>query len=67
MKLKLLKSRSKKQFYWQFINLPSLDSHKNLLMLSDLENKLIVAREEGRGGGIVRESGMDMCILLYLK
>ena len=36
--------------------------------LTDLENKLMVAGAgEGRGGGIVRESEMDMYTLLYLK
>ena len=36
--------------------------------LTDLENKLMVAGAgEGRGGGIVREFGMDVYTLLYLK
>ena len=36
--------------------------------LTDLENKLTVAGAgEGRGGGIVREFGMDVYTLLYLK
>ena len=35
--------------------------------LLDLENEFIVTREEGWGEGIVREFGMDIRILLYLK
>ena len=34
--------------------------------MTDLENELIVPRGRMRGG-IVREFGMDMCTLLYLK
>ena len=33
----------------------------------NLENKLMVARREGSGQEIVREFGMDVCTLLYLK
>ena len=51
MKLKILKRRSKKHFCWQFTNLPSLDSHKNLLMLADLENKLKLPGEKDEGKG----------------
>ena len=35
--------------------------------LTDLENKLMATREKGRGEGIVREFGIDMYTLLYLK
>ena len=35
--------------------------------LTDLENELMVARGKGWREGIVREFGMDMCTLLYLK
>ena len=35
--------------------------------LLDLENEFIVTREEGWGEGIVREFGIDMYTLLYLK
>ena len=35
--------------------------------LANLENKLMVARREGLGQEIVREFGMDMYTLLYLK
>ena len=35
--------------------------------LTDLENKLMVARGEGCREGIVGELGMDMSTLLYLK
>jgi len=35
--------------------------------LTDLENKLMVARGEGWGDGIVREFGIHMYNLLYLK
>ena len=34
---------------------------------TDLENKLMVTRGEGWGGGIVSECGTDMYTLLYLK
>ena len=40
---------------------------QNRKRLTDLENKLMVARGEGRREGIVREFGMDMYTLLYLK
>ena len=33
----------------------------------DVENKLMVTREEGWEGGIVREFRIDMYTLLYLK
>ena len=35
--------------------------------LTNLENELMVAEVERRGDGIVRELGMDMYTLLYLK
>ena len=35
--------------------------------LLDLENEFIVTREEGWGEGIVREFGIDMYTLMYLK
>ena len=35
--------------------------------LRDLENELMVTRGEGWEGGIVREFGIDMYTLLYLK
>ena len=35
--------------------------------LTDLENKLMVARVEEQREGIVREFGVDMHTLLYLK
>ena len=34
---------------------------------TDLDNQLMVARGRGMGDGIVREFGMDMDKLLYLK
>ena len=34
---------------------------------TDLENDLMVTRGEGWSGGIIREFGMDMYTLLYLK
>jgi len=37
------------------------------MCLSDLENELMVARREGWREGIVREFGVAMYILLYLK
>ena len=40
---------------------------QNRNRLTDLENKLMVTRGEGLGGGIVREFGIDMYTLLYLK
>ena len=35
--------------------------------LTDLENELMVTSGEGWGEGIVREFGIDMYTLLYLK
>ena len=35
--------------------------------LLDLENEFIVTREEGWGEGIVREFGIEVYTLLYLK
>ena len=35
--------------------------------LTDLENEFMVTRGEGEVGGIVREFGIDMSTLLYLK
>lgn len=32
----------------------------------DLENELRVAKGEGLGKGIVQESGIDLCTLLFL-
>ena len=40
---------------------------QNRKRLTDLENKVMVARGEGRREGIVREFGMDMYTLLYFK
>ena len=40
---------------------------QNRKRLTDLENKLIVARGEEWGERIVRELGIDMETLLYLK
>ena len=40
---------------------------KNRKRLIDLENKFMVAGQEGEGEGMVRELGMDMHTLLYLK
>ena len=40
---------------------------KNRKRLIDLENKFMVALQEGEGEGMVRELGMDMYTLLYLK
>ena len=41
---------------------------QNRNRLTDLENKLTGCQEwEGWGEGIVREFGMDMCTVLYLK
>ena len=37
------------------------------ILCEDLENKLIVTRGKGWGEGIVREFGIDMYTLLYLK
>ena len=42
-------------------------STQNRNRLTDLENKLMVARGEGRREGIVREFGMDTYTLLHLK
>ena len=38
-----------------------------IMCLSNLENELMVTRREGWTEGIVREFGIDMYILLYLK
>ena len=35
--------------------------------LTDLESKFMIVKGEGWGEGIVREFGMDMYTLLYLK
>ena len=40
---------------------------QNRKRLTDLENKLMAAKEEEWGRGIVREFGIDMYTLLYLK
>ena len=40
---------------------------QNRNRLIDLENELTAARREGWGGGIIREFGMDMYTLVYLK
>ena len=40
---------------------------QNRKRLTDLEKELMVARGERWREGIVRESGMDMYTLLYLK
>ena len=42
---------------------------KSRKRLTDLENELMVTgeKDEGWGRGIVRELGMDMCTLVYLK
>ena len=37
------------------------------ILCEDLENKLIVTRGKDWGEGIVREFGIDMYTLLYLK
>ena len=33
----------------------------------DCENKLMIPRIEGLAGGVIREFGIDMYTLLYLK
>ena len=40
---------------------------KNRKRLINLENKFMVAGQEGEGEGMVTELGMDMHTLLYLK
>ena len=40
---------------------------QNRNRLTDLENELVVSREEGWGEGLVREFGLNMYTLLYLK
>ena len=40
---------------------------QNRNRLTDLDNELMVTRGEGWGEGIVREFGIDMYTLLYLK
>ena len=40
---------------------------QNRNRLTDLENELMVTREEGWRGGIDGEFGIDMYTLLYLK
>ena len=51
-------------------NLKKTDANETYLQnrnrLTDLENELMVTRGEG-GGGIVREFGIDIYRLLYLK
>ena len=39
---------------------------ENRNRLTDFQNKLMVPRK-GYGEGLVREFGMDICTLLYLK
>ena len=40
---------------------------QNKKRLTDLDDELMVARREGQGEGIVKEFGMDLYMLLYLK
>ena len=40
---------------------------QNRKRLTDLENKLMVARRKDSGDGIVREFGVDLYTLLYFK
>ena len=40
---------------------------QNRKRFTDLENEFMVAREEGWGDRLVREFGMDMYTLPYLK
>ena len=55
-----LYAESKKKWYkWTYL--------QNRNRLTDLENELMVTMGEGCQGGIVREFGIDMYTLLYLK
>ena len=55
-----LYAESEKKWYkWTYL--------QNRNRLTDLENELMVTRREGCGEGIVREFGIDMYTLLYLK
>ena len=54
------KIKNKKKWYkWTYL--------QNRNRLTDLENKLMLTSGEGWGEGIVREFGIDMYTLLYLK
>ena len=35
--------------------------------LTDIENRLVVAKEDGSGGGMDREFGISRCKLLYIE
>ena len=49
----------KKRYKWTYL--------RNTNRLRDLEKELMVTRREGLGVGIVREFGIDIDTLLYLK
>ena len=52
---------------WNLIRNDTNELFKNRNRLIALENELMAAKKEGWGEGIIREFGMDMYTLLYLK
>ena len=67
------KSDSKRQISYDIAYLRNLKQMMQVNLFTkqnrftDLENKLMATRGEGSGDGIVREFGIDMYTLLYLK
>ena len=52
---------------WNLIRNDTNELFKNRNRLIALENELMAAKKEGWGEGIIREFGMDMYTLVYLK
>ena len=58
---RILKKKKKKKTWYKSAYLQNGNRH------TDLKNEFTVTRDEKWGGGIVREFGIDMYTLLYLK
>ena len=54
-------------YTWNLIRNDTNELFKNRNRLIALENELMAAKKEGWGEGIIREFGMDMYTLVYLK
>ena len=54
-------------YMWNLIRNDTNELFKNRNRLIALENELMAAKKEGWGEGIIREFGMDMYTLVYLK
>ena len=53
-----LHEKSKKRYKWTYL--------QNRSRLTDIENRLVIAKGKGGGGGMDQEFGISRCKLLYI-